>query len=79
MIAVVRFMYKGIKQANNMSRITTLWPRTAHRSCLNLLQDFNLVESCLHVVRRTFLNFNCDVSAVLEVFAKPNSGEVSPA
>lgn len=45
---------------------------------LDLLKDFDLIKSCFHVMRTTLLNFDGNISIVLEVFAEPDCREMSP-
>ncbi len=45
---------------------------------LHLLQDFYFVKGSLHIVRGALLDLHCHVGVILEVFAEPDSGEVTP-
>lgn len=46
---------------------------------LHLLQNLHFIEGGLHVVRAAFLNLHGHISFVLEILAKPDSGEVAPS
>lgn len=79
MIAILRLMYKCIEQAHNMRVVSALPPLLAMRDLLNLLQDLDLVEGCLHVMWRALLDLYGDVCAIFEVLAQPDCREVAPA
>ena len=43
------------------------------------IQDFNFIISCFDVVRRTLLDFQSHIAAVMSVTSQPDSREVTPA
>ena len=43
------------------------------------LKDLYLVKCSLHIVRSTFLYFNCNIGSELKVSTKPNSRKMSPS
>ena len=79
MVSIVRSVNKSIQQANYMSSVSSSFPGFAVWLLLHPLKDLNLVKSCLHVVRWTFLYFSGHIGAILEIFAKPYSWKMSPS
>jgi hypothetical protein len=79
MIAVMSLMDEGVEQSHHMGVVSASPPLRTVALFLHLLQYLYFVESGLHIVGRTLLDLNCNVGIILEIFAKPNGGEVTPA
>ena len=45
----------------------------------HFLQDFDFVIGSFEIMRSAFLNFECYVGVILEIFSEPDCGEVAPA
>ena len=76
MISIVSFMNEGVKHTNYVSVLSSLWLLTF---VLYFLENLYLVEGCFHVVRRTFLYFDSDISIEFEIFTEPDCWEMSPS
>jgi hypothetical protein len=56
-----------------------LQPFLFHRMFRGFLQKLNLIICGLKVVRRRFLDLDCYVSIVLEIFGQPDGRKMPPA
>lgn len=79
MITILSLMNESIEQSHNMRVVSALPPLLAMRDLLDLLQDLHLIEGCLHVMRRTFLDFYGYICAIFEVLTQPDCRKVAPA
>ena len=67
-------MNESIEKSNNVSIIPSFAiPPFIVVMFFYFLQNLNFIKSCFHIMRRAFLNFDCNIGFVFEIFAEPYS------